>query len=124
MRDIDNTFDQLAIVPQEQSVILNFSFYYSKIPSIKNDGLEDDKYKSNRLNILSVCCFSLSSRHMSLRRNGFTQTSKAANAPEGFPDYTTFIVRTRLFACLYRLTYIVVDFRRRWATQRASSWAT
>lgn len=54
MKDIDTTNDLLAIVPQGDPQTLVFSVYYSTQGSIKGERLKDDKYKSNRANIITV----------------------------------------------------------------------
>lgn len=56
MRDIDNTSDQMSIIPQDQDLTLILNFYYSKKAALKAADLEDDKNKSTRLNILGVSC--------------------------------------------------------------------
>ncbi|TFK34500.1 hypothetical protein BDQ12DRAFT_689698 [Crucibulum laeve] len=72
MRDIDTTDDVIGIIPQNDPVDINIKFYYSKTGSIREDALADDKYKSNKVDILT--------------------SVKPPNAPKDFPDYTTFIV--------------------------------
>lgn len=56
MRDIDNTSDQMSIIPQDQDVTLIMNFYYSKKAALREADLEDDKNRSTRLNILGVSC--------------------------------------------------------------------
>ncbi|CAA7270102.1 unnamed protein product [Cyclocybe aegerita] len=72
MRDIDSTNDVVAIIPQDEGLNLDLKFYFSKVSSVREDALENQKYASNKFNPLI--------------------TEKPLNAPKDFPDYTTFII--------------------------------
>lgn len=72
MRDLDSTEDVVSIIPQSEPVILNIDTYFSTTSSVREENLKDSKYRSSRANILG--------------------TTKPANAPPGFPDYTTFLI--------------------------------
>lgn len=57
MRDIYSSSDQLAIIPQDDTLTLDINAYYSTKSSIKEEKLRDDQFRSNRLNILAVRIF-------------------------------------------------------------------
>ncbi|KAF8636250.1 hypothetical protein AX16_011020 [Volvariella volvacea WC 439] len=72
MQDLDTTQDVITIIPQDESLVLEFNVYFSTTASIKGEALRADKYRSSRLNIVG--------------------TQKPPNAPKDFPDYSTFII--------------------------------
>jgi hypothetical protein len=54
MRDITNTNDLFGIIPEDDSDIMEFNAYYSTQGTIRGETLEDSKYKSSRLNIITA----------------------------------------------------------------------
>ncbi|KXN82680.1 hypothetical protein AN958_02304 [Leucoagaricus sp. SymC.cos] len=72
MQDLDSTENVITIIPQDEAVILKVNTYFSSTASIKGEALNADKYRSSQLNILG--------------------TQKPPNAPEDFPNYSTFII--------------------------------
>jgi hypothetical protein len=59
MKHIVSTEDLLPIAPQEDPYVIELNAYFSKTPSIRKEKLANDKYKSNRLNIMTVSVPSL-----------------------------------------------------------------
>jgi len=54
MKDIESTNDLLGIIPQEDPHTLEFNVYHSTQGRIKGEDLKDDRYRSNRLNIITA----------------------------------------------------------------------
>ncbi|EAU89604.1 DyP [Coprinopsis cinerea okayama7 len=72
MRDTTSSMDSIAIIPQDETVTMDFSVYHHTRSNVSGEDLESPKYRSNRINVLT--------------------SEKPANAPQGFPDYVTFAV--------------------------------
>lgn len=54
MRNLHSSEDILTIIPQEETVVIDLNVYFSTSPGVRGEALEDDKYRSSRLNILGV----------------------------------------------------------------------
>jgi hypothetical protein len=58
MRDLDSTYDMVAVIPQDEALNLDIKFYFSKVSSIREEALENPKSASNKFNPLIVIPFS------------------------------------------------------------------
>ena len=58
MRDLDSTYDMVAVIPQDEALNLDIKFYFSKVSSIREEALENPKSASNKFNPLIVFPFS------------------------------------------------------------------
>ena len=52
MRDLDSTNDVIAVIPQDEVLNLDIKFYFSKVPRIREDALEDSRNPRNKFNPL------------------------------------------------------------------------
>ncbi|KIJ46262.1 hypothetical protein M422DRAFT_778531 [Sphaerobolus stellatus SS14] len=72
MEDLITGYKTFAIAGQSDSTTVNFSFFYSKDPKMSGRNLENKKYYSSQISLVSV--------------------TKPKKAPAGTPDYVTYFV--------------------------------
>ena len=80
MRDLDSTNDVIAVIPQDEVLDLDIKFYFSKVPSIREDARQDSRNPRNKFNPLVVI--------PSFLRRVYPVTIPWTD----FLNYTTFIV--------------------------------
>jgi hypothetical protein len=59
MRDLDSNNNVIAVIPQDKVLNLDIKFYFSMVPSICENALENPKNASNKFNPLIVIPFFL-----------------------------------------------------------------